>query len=170
MREPNDSPRRDAVQGWTWIHGGQKWHHFTDLKSACGHIRMFVHPSSGYDAEERDSPDNCRACVAKLARAREIEQREARLALIASPKKRAAARREARKAERFAKATGDLETSRQRLEEAQQRQGMARLNEDWAAARSAERRVVQLRALIEKQTAIVAQLYSDESYDPCRGA
>jgi len=61
------------MEGWTWLVNSPKWHYFiyeNGYRSLCGRWGLFVWPSLPGDVEQKNdnSPDNCKACVKKLAR------------------------------------------------------------------------------------------------------
>jgi len=55
------------TEGWTWHHGGRKWHYYRNGCAICGGMMLLKHPSEGYELGNDDSADNCAACRRKKA-------------------------------------------------------------------------------------------------------
>ena len=64
------------VEGWTWTHGGRKWHYYRDSRAICGGWLLLKHPSEGYEIGNDDSADNCAACKRKIAAQRAAAQKD----------------------------------------------------------------------------------------------
>jgi len=60
------------TEGWTWHHGGRKWHYYRDHRAICGKQMLLVHPSEGYELGNDNSSDNCPACQKRLAKAANV--------------------------------------------------------------------------------------------------
>lgn len=56
------------VEGWTWTHGGKKWHYYRQGRALCRRQMLLIHPSEGYELGVDDSPDNCAECARRLAK------------------------------------------------------------------------------------------------------
>lgn len=54
------------TEGWTWLVNTKKWHYFRDSRSLCG--KWLYLGSSDLEQGKDNSPDNCVACVRKLAK------------------------------------------------------------------------------------------------------
>ena len=60
-----------SEQGWGWLSNSPKWHWFTkDGRSLCGKWFTF---QKDFDPGMDNSPDNCRGCKKKLAKAAQKE-------------------------------------------------------------------------------------------------
>ena len=54
----------ERLEGWTWLHNSPKWHYFRKGRSLCGRWGLFL-VGEPMDPEDKDSPDNCKACWRK---------------------------------------------------------------------------------------------------------
>lgn len=53
-------------EGWTYLINSTKWHYFVDNRSLCG--RWALWGNDELELGKDDSPDNCKACMSKLAK------------------------------------------------------------------------------------------------------
>ncbi len=58
------------TEGWTYLTNSRKWHYFIDGRSLCKRFMLFFLPE--LEQGDDDSPDNCKACRAKLLK-RKVE-------------------------------------------------------------------------------------------------